>query len=65
MKGKADITDQGVKLSAENTKSKYAEILRQLDEEQQPPRSGLRCPKCGGVMAHYRLYGYRCIRGCA
>jgi hypothetical protein len=21
-----------------------------------------RCEKCGGVMAHYRLYGYRCMR---
>ena len=22
------------------------------------------CPKCGAAMAHYRLFGYRCPRGC-
>jgi hypothetical protein len=25
---------------------------------------GRRCSKCGGTMAHYRLWGYRCVKGC-
>lgn len=25
---------------------------------------GRKCPKCGGAMAHYRLKGYQCLRGC-
>ncbi len=27
-----------------------------------PP--GRNCPKCGGMMIHERLRGYRCFRGC-
>lgn len=51
------------------TKEKQAELAKAIAaiEAQTPlgnPASGLRCPKCGSQMAHYRLYGYRCLRGC-
>ena len=45
-------------------KDKVAEILKAMDEEEPKQGPGLRCPKCGGRMAHSRLYGYQCIRGC-
>lgn len=37
--------------------ARLAELLKEF-----PP--GRTCPKCGGSMAHYRLYGYRCLRRC-
>lgn len=51
-------------LSAEQTRARVAEILKEMEAEERQYGPGLRCPKCGGTMAHYRLCGYRCIRGC-
>ena len=32
--------------------------FRKLIEEMK--HNGRECPKCGGMLAHYRLHGYRC-----
>lgn len=64
MRGEPDKTDVGVKLSAEPTRQTVKEILDQMEAEDVYRHPGLRCPKCGGMLAHYRLYGYRCMRGC-
>lgn len=41
------------------TKAEWAKICEA--EGLLPTR---RCPKCQGMMAHYRLGGWKCIRGC-
>lgn len=54
-------------VSEEETRRLAAEILKRLKEEaesEELQHPGLRCPKCGCSMAHYRLYGHRCVRGC-
>jgi hypothetical protein len=56
--------DLGRELTVEEIRAKAAAILKEMDEEEVQHGPGLCCPKCGGQMAHYRLYGYRCIRGC-
>ncbi len=56
--------DLGHEPTVEEIRAKAAAILKAMDEEEQEYGPGLRCPKCGGMMAHYRLSGYRCIRGC-
>ncbi len=48
----------------EEIRSKAAGILKEMDEEETKYGPGLRCPKCGGMLRHERLNGYRCIRGC-
>lgn len=64
MKGEQDLTDRGVRFSAEEPRQRAAEILKAMDEEETKYGPGLRCPKCGGMMIHERLRGYRCFRGC-
>lgn len=49
---------------AEETRRRAAEILKEMDEEDHKYGPGLRCPKCGGMLVHYRMCGYRCQRGC-
>ena len=40
---------------------KHREMLREAMEQlNKTPR----CNKCGSLMAHYRLYGYKCPVGC-
>lgn len=61
MRAEPDKTDVGVKLSAEPTHAEVGDRIKELLDSLPPGRT---CPKCGGSMAHYRLHGYRCIRGC-
>ncbi len=49
---------------AEATRRRVSQLLDELEAEGIQSGPGLRCPKCGGQMAHYRLHGYRCLRGC-
>jgi hypothetical protein len=56
--------EQAVKFSAEPTKAKVKELLDDIEKEGLYSHPGLRCPKCGGMLRHERLSGYRCIRGC-
>jgi hypothetical protein len=49
------------------TRAEADAIVRQLElsarlTELVGESGGTRCDKCGGQMAHYRLYGYRCMR---
>ncbi len=48
----------------EEARTKAAAILNEMEAETPlgNPSSGLRCPKCGAVMVHYRLKGYQCPR---
>ena len=40
--------------------------IKELENDQVSGQGALgrKCSKCGGAMAHYRLHGYRCLRGC-
>lgn len=39
----------------------HSDAIDKLLAEMPPSQ---KCPKCGMSMAHYRLHGYRCPRGC-
>jgi hypothetical protein len=56
----------GRERTPEEIQKAAAEIIRRLEAESanDPPGPGLRCPVCGGQLAHERLNGYHCIRGC-
>lgn len=56
--------DPGREPTVEEIRQRAAAILKEMDEEETKHGPGLRCPKCGGLMVHYRLHGYRCLRGC-
>jgi tRNA(Ile2) C34 agmatinyltransferase TiaS len=58
--------DPGRELTAEEIRRRAARLLEEMDVTGIEERryGGLRCPKCGGVMMHTRLAGYRCVRGC-
>lgn len=62
--------DGGVRFSADPTevaiKKQVKEILEAMESEGDFRKlyPGLRCPKCGSQLAHTRLHGYRCMRGC-
>jgi hypothetical protein len=47
--------------SPEEQKRLREELSKQIAELAAGDR---RCETCGGQMAHYRLFGYRCARGC-
>jgi hypothetical protein len=51
---------------AKEIRQRIAKILDELENQSVLGHDGpgLRCPKCGCSMVHYRLYGYRCIRMC-
>lgn len=50
--------------SADEIRNKVKELLKEWEEEEFPHGPGLRCPKCGSQLVHYRLCGYQCVRGC-
>lgn len=56
--------DPGREPSPEEVRKRVAELLAEIEAEESKYGPGLRCPKCGGQMAHYRLSGYQCMRGC-
>ena len=41
-------------------------LLAELEYHEYAPTfpEGRRCPRCDGQMAHYRLGGWRCMKGC-
>lgn len=54
----------GGRLIKKDIASKAKSIIEEIQQQGEQLRSGLRCPKCGGHMGHYRLDGYRCMGGC-